>query len=85
LACRQLTIRGKGSTVERLPLPHDVGEAFVAYLRDGRPVTELRLAFLPVRAPIRRLSSMATYATRKSTGARSDSSPGRGPVGEGVG
>lgn len=58
----ELTIHGKGSTIERLPLPHQVGEALVAYLRDGRPVTELRLVFLPVRAPIQRLSSMAITA-----------------------
>ncbi len=27
----EVTIRGKGSTTERLPLPHDVGEALVDY------------------------------------------------------
>ncbi len=58
----ELTIRGKGSTVERLPLPHQVGEAIVAYLRDGRPATDLRLVFLPVRAPLKRLSSIAITA-----------------------
>lgn len=58
----ELTIRGKGSTVERLPLPHDAGDALVAYLRDGRPATELRLVFLPARAPVIRLSSMAVTA-----------------------
>ena len=31
----EVTIRGKGSATERLPLPHDVGEALVDYLRDG--------------------------------------------------
>jgi integrase/recombinase XerD len=35
----ELTIRGKGSTVERLPLTHDVGEAIVDYLRGGRPAS----------------------------------------------
>ncbi|MDQ6774680.1 MAG: site-specific integrase [Actinomycetota bacterium] len=55
----ELTIHGKGSTIERLPLAHDVGEALVAYLRDGRPATGLRLVFLPARAPVIRLSSMA--------------------------
>lgn len=58
----ELTIRGKGSTIERLPLPHNVGDALVSYLRDGRPSSELRLVFLPARAPIRALSSMAITA-----------------------
>jgi site-specific recombinase XerD len=58
----ELTIRGKGSTIERLPLPHDAGEALVAYLRDGRPSTDLRLVFLPARAPVIGLSSMAITA-----------------------
>ena len=30
---------GKGRATERLPLPADVGEAIVGYLRDGRPAT----------------------------------------------
>ncbi len=33
----EVTIRGKGSSIERLPLPHEAGEALVSYLRDGRP------------------------------------------------
>lgn len=58
----ELTIHGKGSTVERLPLAHDVGEALVAYLREGRPATGLRVVFLPVLAAVKRLSSMAITA-----------------------
>ena len=58
----ELTIRGKGATVERLPLSHDVGVALVGYLRDGRPSCGLREVFLPVRAPIKPLSSMAITA-----------------------
>jgi site-specific recombinase XerD len=38
-------------------LPHDVGEAIVSYLRDGRPTTALdRAVFARVRAPHHRLS-----------------------------
>ena len=33
----EITVRGKGSRRDRLPLPADVGAAIVAYLRDGRP------------------------------------------------
>ena len=58
----ELTVRGKGSTVERLPLPNDVGETLVAYLQNGRPPSELREVFLASRAPIRRLSSIAITA-----------------------
>jgi integrase/recombinase XerD len=58
----ELTIRGKGATTERLPLPHDVGVALVAYLRDGRPSCVLREVFLPVHAPLTPLSSMAITA-----------------------
>lgn len=58
----ELTIRGKGATTERLPLPHDVGVPLVAYLRDGRPSCALREVFLPVHAPITPLSSMAITA-----------------------
>jgi integrase/recombinase XerD len=48
----ELLVRGKGSRVERLPLPSDVGEALVAYLRDGRPTDpETRAVFMRVRAP----------------------------------
>jgi integrase/recombinase XerD len=35
----ELIVRGKGGRSERLPLPHDVGEAIVRYLRHGRPGT----------------------------------------------
>jgi len=58
----ELTIRGKGSTIERLPLPVDVGETLVAYLRDGRPSSGLREALLPSRAPVKPLSSIAVTA-----------------------
>ncbi|MGH2908146.1 MAG: tyrosine-type recombinase/integrase, partial [Solirubrobacteraceae bacterium] len=48
----ELRILGKGRRAERLPLPADVGEAIVAYLRDGRPTTaQDRSLILRVRAP----------------------------------
>jgi integrase/recombinase XerD len=48
----ELLVCGKGSRVERLPLPADVGEAVAAYLRDGRPAgVEARAVFMRVRAP----------------------------------
>ena len=54
----ELVVRGKGSRVERLPLPADVGAAVAAYLRRGRPVTaDGRGVFVRVRAPHRALTS----------------------------
>lgn len=58
----ELTIRGKGSTFEQLPLPHDVGEALVWFLRDGRPASASREVFLSARAPLGPLSSAAVTA-----------------------
>jgi integrase/recombinase XerD len=53
----ELIVRGKGARSERLPLPHDVGEAVVGYLRDGRPATaQDRMVFVRVRAPHHGLS-----------------------------
>jgi integrase/recombinase XerD len=47
----ELTVRGKGALTERLPLPHDVGEALVAYLRTSRRYASDREVFLRVPAP----------------------------------
>lgn len=58
----ELTVRGKGSTIGRLPLPQDVGEALVSYLRDGRPASASREVFVSARAPLRALSSAAVTA-----------------------
>lgn len=46
-----LRIRGKGNRVDLLPLPVDVGEATVDYLRDGRPHTTALTVFVKARAP----------------------------------
>jgi integrase/recombinase XerD len=47
-----LSVRGKGGRRLRLPLPADVGEAIVAYLRHGRPPSSSRRVFLRARAPL---------------------------------
>src|SRR6266550_9504175 len=51
----EISVRGKGSRRERLPLPADVGEAIAGYLRDGRPepFEGARQVFLRARAPHR--------------------------------
>jgi site-specific recombinase XerD len=54
----RLVVRGKGGRVLTLPLPVDVGQALVAYLRDGRPAGAAdRTVFLRVRPPLVGLSS----------------------------
>jgi site-specific recombinase XerD len=55
----EITIRGKGSSIERLPLTHDAGEGLVEYLRDGRPHVEFREVFVGAYAPLRPLSPSA--------------------------
>lgn len=52
----ELVVVGKGSRIERLPLPPDVGEAIVSYLVDGRPQRGGRGLFLGVDAPHKALS-----------------------------
>jgi len=53
----EITVLGKGSRRDRLPLPADVGAAIVAYLRDGRPAGALdRTVFIAAQAPREALS-----------------------------
>lgn len=51
-----LTVHGKGNRVDLLPLPVDVGQALVAYLRQGRPATSERVLFLTAVAPFTALA-----------------------------
>ncbi len=51
----EIEVHGKGRRDERLPLPADVGEAIVGYLRKARPKTHLREVFLSTIAPVHRL------------------------------
>jgi len=56
----EISVRGKGSRHDRLPMPQDVGEALVAYLHDGRPHGATRRVFLTSRAPVRQLADQRT-------------------------
>jgi site-specific recombinase XerD len=72
-----LVVRGKGSQVERLPLPADVGGAVVAYLRRGRPATAAgRTVFVRVKAPHRALSAGGVTQIVAAAGRRA----GLGPI-----
>lgn len=54
----EITVRGKGNRCDRLPLPTDVGEAVVDYLRDGRPErVQEGTVFVRAQAPYRALTS----------------------------
>jgi len=59
----EIAVHGKGQSVDRLPLPTDVGEALVAYIRRGRPATaEGRSVFVRIRAPHRALKPASVGA-----------------------
>jgi integrase/recombinase XerD len=65
----ELVVRGKGGMHERLPLPTDVGEALVAYLRCPR-LCESEHVFLRVRAPHGPMSPGAVSAAVGDAGRR---------------
>jgi len=67
----EIVVRGKGDRVERLPLPADVGEAIVEYLRDGRPAGFAgRAVFVRVKAPRRALTPGGVTQVVVSAGKR---------------
>jgi len=47
----ELTVRGKGHRVDKMPLPDDVGAALVDYLQHGRPRSSCRELFLRTCGP----------------------------------
>lgn len=55
----EITIRGKGSRTDRLPLPADVGQAIVAWLTQGRPASKAPQVFTRLPAPHRGLTRQA--------------------------
>lgn len=64
----ELVVHGKGSRLDRLPLPKDVGEALSGYLRHRPRVLERRL-FLRDRAPhgpLRRIGFIVAEASKRA-------------------
>lgn len=53
----ELTVRGKGARVDRLPLPVDVGAAIAHWLGHGRPSCAHSNVFIRMLAPLTPLSS----------------------------
>ena len=47
----EIVVRGKGRTVDHLPLLSDIGEALASYLREDRGVSTSRRVFLRMWAP----------------------------------
>jgi integrase/recombinase XerD len=73
----ELLVYGKARRDDRLPLPHDVGDAVARYVRHGRPASALdRAVFVRVRAPHRRLTSSAVSRAVHDAAVRA----GLGPV-----
>jgi site-specific recombinase XerD len=66
----EVMIRGKGRREERLPLPTDVGEALVAWLRRGRPRCESPKLFTRVRAPHGGLTNSGVSGVVRAAAAR---------------
>jgi len=52
---------GKTRRARSLPLPHDVGQAVVAYLQGGRPRSAYRQVFLRCRPPFHPLTNSAVW------------------------
>jgi site-specific recombinase XerD len=59
----ELTVRGKGMRRDRLPILQDVGEALVAYLREGRPECSSPQVFLRLQAPYRGLAQATSVGS----------------------
>ena len=66
----ELLIRGKGSKLERLPLPADVGEAIAGWLSRGRPRCAARQVITRLRAPHRSVTSGGVTAIVRAACAR---------------
>jgi integrase/recombinase XerD len=67
----EITIKGKGLRISRLPLMQDIGEDIVAYLMHGRPSCASRSLFLSVVQPFdglksRTISTIVGHAFRRA-------------------
>lgn len=71
----ELLVRGKGSRLERLPLPADVGEALVGWLERGRPRRRSVFVFTGLRAPYAGLSAGAVSQIVRRASARAGLPP----------
>lgn len=62
-----ISVCGKGRRHERLPLPQDVGDAILRYIREGRPALESDHVFARTLAPIGPLTrASVTHVARSA-------------------
>ncbi|MCU0621743.1 MAG: tyrosine-type recombinase/integrase [Gemmatimonadales bacterium] len=61
----EVVVRGKGGSVGRLPLPHDVGQALVAHLRRRRRRDGTRAVFVRAVAPHGAVTASAIIGVAK--------------------
>ncbi|MCK6522760.1 tyrosine-type recombinase/integrase [Myxococcota bacterium] len=61
----RLAVAGKGRRQHWLPLPQEVGDAMLVYLRDARPKVANEFVFLRVLAPYREIHMEAVAAVAK--------------------
>lgn len=59
----EFTIQGKGNKQTQLPLPVDVGNALVAYLKHARPACSSRRVFISARPPHRPFKNGVAVST----------------------
>lgn len=78
-AAGELLVRGKCGLHNHMPLPADVGEAIVAYLRDGR-VAQSRRLFVAFRPPHRPLTPTAIAKVLHKAFARTGLKPPEGGI-----
>lgn len=71
----ELDVMGKGGRRDRLPLPADVGEALVDYLRFGRRATASRAVFLSAWGPPVGMSRNAVVHVSRNASARAGLAP----------
>ena len=76
----EIAVVGKGSRGDVLPLPHEVGEALVAYLQAGRPSCATRRLFVGRYAPVHGFPSSAAvgHIVRRALAQAGIERPGRG-------
>lgn len=68
----QLVVRGKGSRIERLPLPAEVGQALADYVTSSRPRCQCPSLFVTARRPFRPLTPGAVRAIMGRACGRAD-------------
>jgi site-specific recombinase XerD len=59
----EILVRGKGLLHDRMPLPSNVGQALVSYLRRDRPRCQTRRVFVCRKAPRRGFANPSTLST----------------------